>query len=38
VRNLKQLDLFSFALEEQITDLKQGEEMEFFRGEEKLLG
>jgi hypothetical protein len=34
---MKQLDLFSFSLEGQITDLKQGEEMEFFRGKERLL-
>ncbi|USK46256.1 hypothetical protein [Cytobacillus oceanisediminis] len=34
---MKQLDLFSFALEDQIIDLKQGEEMEFFRGKERLL-
>lgn len=31
------MDLFSFALEDQIANLKQGEEMEFFRGEELLL-
>lgn len=34
---MKQLDLFSFALEDQIIDLKQGEEMEFNRGKERLL-
>ncbi len=34
---MKQLDLFSFALEVQIIDLKQGEEMEFFKGKERLL-
>jgi hypothetical protein len=34
---MKQLDLFSFALEDQIADLEQGEGMEFFRGEERLL-
>jgi hypothetical protein len=34
---LKQLDLFSFALEDQIIDLRQGEEMEFFREKERLL-
>lgn len=34
---MKQLDLFSFALEDLIFDLKQGEEMEFFRGKERLL-
>lgn len=34
---MKQLDLFSFALEDQITYLKLGEEMEFFRGKELLL-
>lgn len=34
---MKQLDLFSFSLEGQITDLKQGEEMEFFKGKERLL-
>lgn len=34
---MKQLDLFSFALEDQITDLKQGEEIEFFRGNERML-
>ncbi|MFE4523972.1 hypothetical protein ACFRCQ_18000 [Cytobacillus firmus] len=34
---MKQLDLFSFALEDQIIDLKQGEEMESFRGKERLL-
>lgn len=35
--NNKQLDLFSFSIEEQIADLKKGEEMEFFRGKERLL-
>lgn len=34
---MKQLDIFSFALEDQIIDLRQGEEMEFFRGKERLL-
>lgn len=34
---LKQLDLFSVALEDQIINLKQGEEMEFYRGKERLL-
>ncbi|MCM3404929.1 hypothetical protein [Cytobacillus oceanisediminis] len=34
---MKQLDLFSFALEDLIINLKQGEEMEFFRGKERLL-
>ncbi|WP_236888006.1 hypothetical protein [Cytobacillus oceanisediminis] len=34
---MKQLDLFSFALEDQIFGLKQGEELEFFRGNERLL-
>ncbi|USK40154.1 hypothetical protein LIS77_06535 [Cytobacillus firmus] len=34
---MEQLDLFSFALEDQIIDLNQGEEMEFFRGKERLL-
>ncbi|USK43745.1 hypothetical protein [Cytobacillus oceanisediminis] len=34
---MKQLDLFSFALEDQIIELRQGEEMEFFRGKERLL-
>ncbi|MCM3705332.1 hypothetical protein M3205_06265 [Cytobacillus firmus] len=34
---MKQLDLFSFALEDQIIDLRQGEEIEFFRGKERLL-
>lgn len=34
---MKQLDLFSFALEDQIADLKQGEELEFYRGMERLL-
>ncbi|RBP87874.1 hypothetical protein DFO70_11765 [Cytobacillus firmus] len=34
---MKQLDLFSFGLEDQIIDLRQGEEMEFFRGKERLL-
>lgn len=34
---MKQLDLFSFALEDQIKDLKQCEEMEFFKGKERLL-
>ncbi|MFE4523445.1 hypothetical protein ACFRCQ_15250 [Cytobacillus firmus] len=34
---MKQLDLFSFALEDQIIDLRQGEEMEFFRGKERML-
>lgn len=29
---MKQLDIFSFALEDQIIDLRQGEEIEFFRG------
>jgi hypothetical protein len=34
---MTQLDLFSFALEDQIFGLKQGEELEFFRGKERLL-
>ncbi|KML36379.1 MULTISPECIES: hypothetical protein [Bacillaceae] len=34
---MKQLDLFSFALEDQIAELKQGEELEFYRGKERLL-
>ena len=34
---MKQLDLFSVALEDQIINLKQGEEMEFYRGKERLL-
>ncbi|USK46324.1 hypothetical protein [Cytobacillus oceanisediminis] len=34
---MKQLDLFSFALEDQIIDLEQGEELEFFRGKDRLL-
>ncbi|EFV79298.1 hypothetical protein HMPREF1013_00214 [Bacillus sp. 2_A_57_CT2] len=34
---MKQLDLFSFTLEDQIFELKQGEELEFFRGKEQLL-
>ncbi|MBU8773207.1 hypothetical protein [Cytobacillus oceanisediminis] len=34
---MKQLDLFSFALEDQIIGLRRGEEMEFFRGKELLL-
>lgn len=34
---MKQLDLFSFALEDQIFGLKQGKELEFFRGNERLL-
>ncbi len=34
---MKQLDLFSFALEDQIIDLKQGEELVIFRGKERLL-
>lgn len=32
-----QLNLFSFAIEDQISDLKQGEELVFFRGKEKFL-
>lgn len=35
--DMKQLDLFSFALEDQIADLKNGEEIAFFRGNERLL-
>lgn len=34
---MKQLDLYSFALEDQISELKQGEALEFFRGKERLL-
>ncbi|MCM3090183.1 MULTISPECIES: hypothetical protein [unclassified Cytobacillus] len=34
---MKQLDLFSFAIEDQIAELKQGEELEFNRGRERLL-
>lgn len=34
---MEQLDLFSFALEDQIADLKQGDSIEFFRGKERLL-
>ncbi|MBU8768685.1 hypothetical protein [Cytobacillus oceanisediminis] len=34
---MTQLDLFSFALEDQIFELKQGEELEYFRGKERLL-
>lgn len=29
---MKQLDLFSFALEDQINDLRQGEEMKYLEG------
>lgn len=32
-----QLNLFSVSLEDQIADLKQGEELEFYRGKERLL-
>ncbi|WP_368298375.1 hypothetical protein [Cytobacillus firmus] len=34
---MKQLDLFSFAFESQIINLKQGEEIEFVRGKVRLL-
>ncbi|UQX56153.1 hypothetical protein M5V91_11295 [Cytobacillus pseudoceanisediminis] len=34
---MKQLDLFSFSFEDQIFRLKQGEELEFFKGNERLL-
>lgn len=34
---MKQLDMFSFDLEDQIIGLQQGEETEFFRGKERLL-
>jgi hypothetical protein len=33
---MTQLDLFSFALKDQIFELKQGEELEFLRGKERL--
>jgi hypothetical protein len=34
---MKQLDLFSFAIEDQVFELNQGEELELFRGKERLL-